>query len=258
MARKPTLSPSKITTYLACPVKYKWTYVDEKGKWYVRSRSYFSFGTSLHRVLQRFHDSGDRGVETVDQAVAALEESWLDAGYHSSQEMNEAISEGKTIIKDYVQEYLAASPTAKTLFLEKQFRADMGLFDLIGRVDRVVEHEDGSLEVIDYKSGRMGVSPEEVAGDLAMGCYQLLLKLKYPDRETSASIIALRSGESASASMSEAELEQFRTDLVSLGEEILNRDYEGMEPIGKSLCTSCDFLPLCRKHPEFELPVLEI
>jgi RecB family exonuclease len=258
MARKPTLSPSKITTYLACPVKYKWTYKDEKGKWYLRSRSYYSFGTTLHKVLQRFHDSGDQGVTTVHQAVAELEESWIDAGYQSVQEMQEALSEGKAIIQEYIEQQIAAPQTAQTIFIEKQFRADMGAYDLIGRMDRVDEHEDGSLEVIDYKSGRRGVTPEDVAADLAMACYQLLLKFAYPDREVSASIIALRAGQKATAAMTEQELQQFKSDLKALGEEILNRDYEGIEPTGKSLCHTCDFLPLCKKHPEFELPALEI
>ncbi|HCE00424.1 MAG TPA: hypothetical protein DER07_05235, partial [Armatimonadetes bacterium] len=83
MARKPTLSPTKISTYLACPSKYRWTYVDERGRWYIRSKSYFSFGTTLHKVLQRFHDSRDAGVQTVGQALAAYEESWIEAGFES-------------------------------------------------------------------------------------------------------------------------------------------------------------------------------
>ncbi|MBN8689685.1 MAG: PD-(D/E)XK nuclease family protein [Armatimonadetes bacterium] len=257
MARKPTLSPSKISTYLTCPVRYKWTYIDERGRWYMRARSHFSFGTSLHRVLQRFHDSGDSGVESVHQAVAALEDSWIEAGYGSAQEMQEALSEGKSIVANYVEHAQATPSDARVLFVEKQLRADLGEFVLIGRLDRVDEYDDLTLEVVDYKSGRMGVTDEEVEFDLAMSCYQLLLKAHFPDQPVRARIIALRSGSSGMATLSPEKLEEFKNDLVQLGLEILHRDFESIVPVYKPMCPNCDFFQLCTKHPEFEVPASE-
>lgn len=256
MARKPTLSPSKITTYLACPSKFRWTYVDDRGKWYLRSKSYYSFGSSLHSVLQRFHDQGDQGVTTTAQAVAALEESWIQAGYSSQDEMMQAMSEGKAIVEKYVETIAAMPVTAKTLFVEKQIRADLGPFVLLGRLDRVDEHEDGTIEVVDYKSGRGTVNPEEVATDLAMGCYQLLLREHFPDRPVTASIIALRTGDKATAGFTNEEAEQFKRDLIVLGSEILERDYEGLVPVGKPLCFDCDFQPMCKRHEDFVMPTV--
>ena len=252
--KKPNLSPSKISTYLACSVKYMWTYVNPKGRWYLRAKSYYSFGTTLHKVLQRFHDEGDQGVRTVHEAISAMEESWIDAGYSSAKEMQEAMGEGKEIISSYITKFQMEPVTAKTIMIEKMLKLDLGDFNLIGRVDRVDEHEDGSLEIIDYKSGREGVTNEEVESDLAMGCYQLLLKSLYPDRKVSASIVALRSNEKATASMDHNALEEFKSDIITLGQEVLHRDYESIIPVWKDICPTCDFLPLCKKHSEFEIP----
>jgi RecB family exonuclease len=254
MPRKPTLSPSKITTYLACPTKYRWTFVDDRGKWYLRSKSYYSFGTTLHNVLQRFHDAEDAGVTCTHEAVTALEESWIDAGYASQQEMQEALAEGKQIVEQYIEREFAEPTTARTLFVEKLLRSDFDRFDLIGRLDRVDECEDGTLEVVDYKSGRREVTEEQVKSDLAMGVYQLLLKDIYPDRPVKATIVALRGNLRASASLSEAELTGLRDDLKFLGNEILDRDLQNVAPRPKTLCVGCDFVPLCRTHPEFEPP----
>ena len=74
-------------------MKYLWTYVDARGKWYLKAKSYYSFGTTLHKVLERFHDSGDVGVTTVGDALKVYEESWLEAGYASPEEMQEAFEE---------------------------------------------------------------------------------------------------------------------------------------------------------------------
>jgi putative RecB family exonuclease len=251
MARKPTLSPSRITTYLACPVKFRWTYLDPRGRWYMRSKSYYSFGSSLHRVLERFHDSDDAGVKTIDEAVAAVEESWVDAGYGSAEEMAEALGEGKAMVERYVEDALTHVRGGRSLLIEKTLSMHFERFKLVGRPDRVDELADGSLEIIDYKTGRATVTTEEVADDIALSCYQLLVRQLYPDRSISATIVALRSGDRATHSMSEGELKGFESDIESLGNEILDLDYPDLAPILKDLCPRCDFLPLCRKHPEF-------
>ncbi len=123
---------------------------------------------------------------------------------------------------------------------------------LIGRIDRMDEYPDGTLEVVDYKSGRQGVEQDEVQNDLAMSCYQLLVKRKYPEQKVQATIIALRTRDSATASLEEKTLNEFESSVHQLGLEMLNRDYEDLTPVKKPLCERCDFLPLCKKHPEFE------
>lgn len=205
----------------------------------------------MHKVLQRFHDSNDAGVATVEDAVAAVEEHWVDAGYRSSQEMEEAMGEGKALIESYVQQKLMRPSEAKVLYVEKSLSLDMGDFVLRGILDRVDEFPDGSLEIVDYKSQRKTVTPEDISGSIAMACYHLLLHDKFPDRAISASITALQTGATATYSMPEDERNQFRADLVALAQEILNCDYEGLEPVYKPLCSGCEFIPLCRKHPEF-------
>ncbi|CAN5629176.1 PD-(D/E)XK nuclease family protein [soil metagenome] len=251
MPRKPTLSPTKLTTYLACPVKYKWTYIDARGKWYLRSKSYYSFGSSLHKALERFHNSSDVGVTTTQEAVAALEESWIDAGYSSSEEMAEALGIGREIIEKATVQHLQKRQGVKTLFVERQFRYDMDEFVLIGRLDRLDEYPNGDLEIVDYKSGRLGVTQEEVSEDVAMGIYQLLVRRKFPDQAVRATIMALRTGEEASASMSDEKLGEFESDIKALCVQVLYEDWDELTPVFKPLCPHCDFLPLCRKHPDF-------
>lgn len=248
---KPSLSPSKLSTYLACPVKYLMTHVSAKGKWYVKAKSCYSFGASLHRVLERFHDSADTGVETTHEALAALEESWLDAGFSSADEMADAYGEGKAIIAQYIEEHQIPRAGVNTLHVEKLLKLDMGDFMLVGRLDRIDEHADGTIEVIDYKSGRESVTSDDVAADIAMGCYQLLLQAHYPDRPVRATIVCLRSGEQASHSMSAEEREEFRFALNELGRQILSHNLDEMTPTYKSLCERCDFLAPCSKNYEF-------
>jgi len=253
VARKPTLSPSRITTFLACPSKYLWTYVDPRGKWYLRAKSYYSFGTTLHKVLERFHDEGDQGVTTVGDALRIYEESWIDAGFASAEEMQEAYGEGKEIVQSVVNDAIAKREEGvKTLAVEKLLKADLGPFELIGRVDRLDERADGTIEIIDYKSGRSAVTESQVRDDLALACYQLLAKRLFPDRAVMATIHALRVNEKASASLSAQDLEVFEADIKQIGQTILSASVDDYSPRPKPLCEGCDFLALCKKDPRFE------
>ncbi|HZH98182.1 MAG TPA: hypothetical protein VEX38_04360, partial [Fimbriimonadaceae bacterium] len=83
-------------------------------------------------------------------------------------------------------------------------------------------------------------------------CYQLLLRAHYPDRPICASILALRSSQKATCSLTDEELDELAFDLKELGRRILSHDWYELIPVAKSLCPTCDFVTLCRKHPEFE------
>jgi len=249
--RQPTMSPTKFATFLACPYKYKWLYLDSRGKWFVRSKSCYSFGTSLHRVLQRYHDNEDISIKSLDDAVEALDQAWIDAGYASAAEMSEALGDGKIVIQRYIRAAEHRQKESQTIFVEKQLSHSYDEFKLLGRVDRIEEYPDGELEVVDYKSGRETVSSEDVASDISMGCYQLLMRKNFPGRKVTATIIALRSGHQASYSMNEIELNEFEKDILKLGTIILSEDFQELFPKRKRICTDCDFVPLCKKYSEF-------
>ena len=112
--------------------------------------------------------------------------------------------------QEMMQAYHAAASERRehgveTLFTEKTIKTDMGPFILSGRVDRIDRHPDGTLEVVDYKSGRLETTQEEVSDDLAMNIYQLILRRSYPGSRVMATIYCLRSGVHASAELADAE-----------------------------------------------------
>lgn len=252
MPRKPVLSPTRFRTYLLCEVKYYHSYLNPRGKFYMRARREYAFGTTMHAVLEHLHAVGVEQV-TVSHLHQVMQSQWVAAGYQSPQEQQEFQQMAAALLEKYhsqQQQALQATPPdarPRLLLHERMLRMDMGLFVLVGRLDRVDEHPDGTLEIVDYKSFRQSVTPEEVHDDLAMCCYQLLLKHHYPDRRVIATIIALQTGASASASLSDEELQKFREDIRLLGGEIVQRDFEYLMPRRIPHCTECDFLPLCEK-----------
>lgn len=251
MGKKPTLSPSKFETYLRCPVKYNLTYLDPRGRRFFRSRAEFTFGSVLHRALQKFHEEGGAQVVSQEALVASFQASWRTEGFESDERAEEHRQLGLTLLTAYHEAHREAEPT-KTLLTEKQLRLDLGEFVLIGRIDRIDERSNGAIEVIDYKSGRDDVSDDEVREDFSMGCYALLAQAAYPDRPILTSIVALRSGNKGTAPRTPEEIDAIRQDVIALGCEILTMDFEALRPIFKPRrCPYCEFSPICRTDADF-------
>ena len=261
MARKFVISPTKLRTYYQCPAQYRLEYIEKLGRFYHRARAGFAFGHSLHRALDAFHNAG--GVEnvTAEQLAASLEDVWIARGYEGDEQQATYREEGLRILQEYHAAQAATveqaasdaelPPPPHLLFTEKTLRIDLSPdVALSGRVDRVDEHHDGALEIVDYKSGRDSVTEEDVQHSLALGIYQALLKEKYPERRVFATLVALRSGSSASHEASDTERTDILAACLDTGETIRTRDWESVLPVLNDHCPYCDFLPHCTRFWE--------
>ena len=244
--RKLMLSPTRISAFLECPLKYKFVYVDRIGKFYYRPKPGNAFGGTIHRVLQGLHQPGAEQV-SVGQLIENYRQAWVSMGYADTHEEQEFKAAGEQILRDYVS--LTPPKDVKTLFTEKMVKWDMEDFILAGRLDRLDEHPDGALEIIDYKSGRLSATEEEVRNDLAMSIYQFIVRRLNPGRRVFGSIYCLAGGVKASAELSEEELSEVdegtrRVASAIIGaEEYRPRRWEG--------CEECDFYRICAKQPWF-------
>jgi putative RecB family exonuclease len=258
LARKFVISPTKLRLFLTCEAKYRLEYIDKLGKFYHRSRAGFAFGNSLHRALDAFHNAGGAEAVPAEELAASLEQLWVAKGYSGEEQEAEYRAEGLRILQEYhaaqqavlteATEREEAPPPPTVLFTEKTLRIDLSPeVALSGRVDRVDEHHDGTLEIVDYKSGRETVTEEDVAGSLALGIYQLLLKQKYPERRVFATLVALRTGARASHELSDAEHQDLAAECLETGEQIRNKEWESVLPVLNEHCPYCDFLPYCTR-----------
>jgi putative RecB family exonuclease len=248
--RKLQLSPTRIATYLACRVMYRYDYIDKIGKFYHKSRAGNSFGATLHQALQQFHEAGGARVESADQLSGRAMSTWRPFGFADAAEEAAHKELAIEVLQKYHVSAIERADTTRVFLTEKQVKYDLNLFSLAGRVDRIDEHlSDGALEIVDFKSGRSEITEEDVRSALAMSIYQLIVKRLYPDRRVFATIIALRSGMSASAELSDTELSTWEGDIVEIGREILEKDWDAVRPVLlPDICPTCDFLSRCTRY----------
>ena len=251
MPRKFTVSPTKLRTFHQCPAKYKLEYIEKLGRFYRKPRAGFSFGASLHNVLEQFHTQGGPEAVTVEALTETLASKWQSQGYKDAEQEQAYKAEAVKILAAYHQRAteIPVTEAPVTLYSEKTLNAPLSPeIVLSGRVDRVDQHPDTSLEIVDYKSGREVVEPEHVAGALAMSIYQSLLKHHHPEQRVFATIIALRTGSQASHEQTDEEREWLLADCLETAETLRNKDWDGILPVVNEHCPDCDYLPHCERY----------
>jgi putative RecB family exonuclease len=249
------LSPTRIRIFRECEAQYRLEYIDRLGRIFHRPRAGFSFGTSLHRTLEAFHAAGGAANVTAEELDESLVRLWIPEGYGSKSEETEYLAEAKRIVETYHREAVeraalpGAPPEPELLYAEKTLRFPIADgIALSGRIDRVDVHHDGSLEIVDYKSGRTEVHEDDVRGSLALGIYQLLLSRLHPDVPIRATIVALRTGASASHCQTADEREALEAECVEVGQRILAREWDSVVPVPCEHCARCDFKPWCERY----------
>ena len=242
------VSPTRLKTYLYCPRQYYYAYVRRLPR---RARGYFSFGTSLHAALQDFHVQGGSATQPVDQLMAQLETSWVSAGYQSPEEQVAHFDLGQQILSEYYrtdeERRQEVGPPSETLFLERTLSIPRSGFVLTGRVDRLDRRPDGVLEVLDYKSGGYMPSPEDLAGDVAIGIYQVLVSGTYHEAPVVGTIYNLRQNEAVSITRDQTALDEV-AESVDESVRVLNDDTQ-YEPAPGPKCRYCDFAGFCPAAP---------
>lgn len=244
------LSPTRIGAFLTCRTLYKYDYIDKIGRFYHKARPGNTFGATLHQALHDFIRAGGARSESAEQLTARAMQAWRTVGYESAEQEADYKELAARVLEMHHAREIAAGDRTNLFLAEKMIKLDMGGIVLAGRVDRIDEHiATGALEIIDYKSGRDTVTAEDVGKALAMCVYQLILKRTYPSRRVIGTIVALRSGESASVELTDSQLASWEDDLRDIGRQIVETDWESVRPVRlDGVCESCDYLRLCERY----------
>jgi putative RecB family exonuclease len=245
---KPRFSPTRLRLYLFCPKAYHYYYV--RGLRWGEMTAASSFGGSLHRTLQAFHQTGALTPPSIDDLLDTFRSSWTTAGYRDTAEEAEHQQAGEAILRQYFE--AAQASGRETVLVERQVQWEYPDYLLIGKIDRLDRLPGGELEVIDYKSGRREVSEEEVQSSLAMAIYQLIVARQHPGTPIQATILCLPTGASATVHRTDEELDELEQDLGKVVARLLAETEYAATP--GPHCARCSFERICPVSWTKQLP----
>lgn len=162
------LSYSKISTYLTCPLNYKFQYVDKLPR---KPKHYFSFGNTMHRCAQYFFQKERKGPPSLDDLLSYFEKTWTSAGYRTAEQEEADKELGREILTKFWE--INSRDYHPALATEQWFVIDIDGVRFRGYIDKVDISPNGGLIIIDYKSGKAEITRDQVENSLQLSLYQL-------------------------------------------------------------------------------------
>lgn len=159
-----TFSFTQISDFWRCPMKYKYRHLLHLP---LPGNANLSFGNSVHVTLEKFLNQYKANLEmtqldlfdakkktklpSFEELEKLFENCWVDEWYASKKQKEEFRKRGAEILKSFYKEFEKNPVYPK--YIEKSFRLNIGDFFFTGKLDRADEMADGSLHIIDYKTG---------------------------------------------------------------------------------------------------------
>lgn len=236
--KKLTLSPTRLSDYMRCP-RYYWFLYHRKFR--RRPHGALSLGATLHRGLEMVHSPRR---PTLEELLSEYQRGWSGAGFATPEEEAEQFAAGREMLQKYLEETPPPEEAPATLLREKMLKMDRGFYVLRGRVDRVDEWSDGTLDIVDYKSGRREVTEEQVRSDVGLMVYEMLVRKIFPERPIRVAIHALRPNTRLTLQRTEEEAEAAAALIDDVAARIAaEAAFQGVAR--PDSCLGCDFERLC-------------
>jgi RecB family exonuclease len=165
-ARLFACTPSKIAAYEDCPRRYRYSYVDRPQPPKGPPWAHNSLGASVHTALRSWFDLPAQR-RSPGVLPALLRATWVREGYRDEAQEREAFDAAVGWLRRYVE---GLEPDFEPLAVERTVAARTAVLALSGRVDRIDDAGD-ELVIVDYKTGRSGLSEDDARGSRALALY---------------------------------------------------------------------------------------
>jgi len=266
------ISYSSLENFKNCPLKYKYSEIDKIKEPKTKEAI---FGNYIHRVLKWFYQQDphfppleglleyyyNHWPASAKASTSALRatadktagEPKKEEGFtwQNEQEEKDYFQEGMRILEEYYKKNFP--PKSMIMDLETRFEAVIdetpdepgGKHILTGVIDRIDKLADGTMEIIDYKTGKRVPSQNDVDTNLQLSIYALGLQRKWPKiklEDLRLSLYFLKFGEKIETQKTQEDIDNTQKKIIDLIHQIQNSTFE---PKSSPLCNWCGYRPLC-------------
>jgi putative RecB family exonuclease len=247
-----SLSPSRASDFLACPLRYRFRVVDKLPE---RPSPAAARGTVVHAVLERLFDL-PAGQRNPAAAAAMVEPEWLrlvEADPELAElfpdpvgaDLAEWLRGAVELLDRYftLEDPRRLEPTDREVYVETVLESGLALR---GYIDRVDVAGTGDVRVVDYKTGRAPREGFEARAMFQMRFYALVLWRLHGRVPRMLQLLYLGSGEVLRYQPDEADLRATERKLEALWAAIRRAAKTGdWRPNPSRLCEWCDHQALC-------------
>lgn len=245
-------SASRVAVYARCPRRYYWRYVVKVPQ---RRTSAQALGINLHAALEALEQAAPGDGDGERAALASLAATWTSEGFASPEEEQACRLEAAQRLIRYASAREARRDRGTPLMLEKRLEGRLGELRIRGIVDRVDKLPDGSLALLDYKTGARDAAEVTDATLQQLAIYRSLVT--QATGLVPAQVVVVRPGGSDTSLDLDEEAWAARLTVAHEAMVRLSRD-EDFEPVVTPSCGSCDYASRCVPHQRARLAAGEV
>ncbi|WP_228389566.1 RecB family exonuclease [Cumulibacter manganitolerans] len=261
------VTPAKLDTFDSCPRRFRYIYDERPAPARGAPWAHTGIGSSVHAALRAVWDTAPAR-RSVDGVLQDLRTMWPTAGFRDAEQSRRALRIVGEQLAAYVEEHVdfASQPRG----IERTVGAPYGDLAISGRIDRVDELDDGSLVVIDYKTGRAVPTSDEARASMQLAVYAVAVERTFRARCARVELHHIPSGTIAAAEITEPSRARQMRRAAATADDIDRARAEvaaGVDPdvayparVGPA-CGHCDFWAHCPdgrqvplKAPWFAVP----
>jgi DNA helicase-2/ATP-dependent DNA helicase PcrA len=232
------LSASAVDTYERCGLQFK---LDRDWRLSAKPAAAMQYGAAIHRVLKTYFDSVDLGraktdEELIDLFRLDLAEAKIQEAYQHELYEQQGIAQ--------LREFLASArtlPSPEVLHTEQSFEIRVGQTSVVGRIDRIDRRPDGTVAIIDYKTGKAR-DQEDADESLQLSLYAIAAKEKWGYTVGALSFYNLEENVPVITTRSEAQLLGARGRVEDAAQRIADGIFEAKPGMH---CNFCAYRSLC-------------
>jgi DNA helicase II / ATP-dependent DNA helicase PcrA len=232
------LSASAVDTYERCGLRFK---LDRDWRLAAQPAAAMQYGAAMHRALKTYFDSAQLGrPKSDDELIEIFRQDLADAKIQEAYQHELYENLGISQLRDFLAA-VKSEPALKVLHTEESFEIRVGETTVVGRIDRIDSRPDGSVAIVDYKTGKAR-DQEDADESLQLSLYAIAVQEKWKyqvgalifhNLEENVPVITARDG---------AQLLAARQRVQQAAEGIANGKFDAKPGIH---CDFCAYRSLC-------------
>lgn len=240
-------TPSRLTTWLDCPRRYRLVYLDRPAPAKGAPWAHNSFGATVHNALRAWWDLPLQR-RTPASGRSLVDRAWIRAGYRDDEQEQRHRERACALVEGYTA---TLDPHEEPVGVERTVAVRTRRLALSGRVDRIDRRGD-ELVIVDYKTGRRPSSADEARGSLALAAYSLAAESTLRRRCRTVELHHLPSGTVATWTHTDESLQRHVAMAEAIAEEATAAVQHPARP--SSACSWCDYLGVCSEGQAVATP----
>lgn len=239
------MSATRMAMYLQCKWKYWSNYILHKPR---LPNIAFKLGIAAHETLKVAGKIWQKKEKFTAYDIKKIKEIYTKVAAREGIQNLGIYDEGLSMVLRKLKDF----EVGKIIGVEDKFEAATGDgVIIIGAMDKIVELNDETVLVVDYKTSKTAYTSQEMKEDIQLSIYDVAASIKFPAyKRIILCLDYLKLGTSLYTYRTYKERKNFSRYLLAVYNELLQLREEDAVPTLNDFCNWCDFKDDCPAYVE--------